>query len=162
MFVLYIFVYINYFFFPLSLSSYIKNVGGSTLDHPGDSTRITNTSKNNSRRFPGGSVVKNPPANPGDTGSIPGLGRCPGGRNGCPLQYSCLENPTDREAWWAAVHGVTESDTTEHARAVTDGTYLPQTLSSLSLTPHGHTHPPLFCSVLLGLGYSDYISQTPF
>ena len=42
--------------------------------------------------FPGGSVVKNPPANAGDTGSIPGWGRFPGGRNGNPLQYSCLEN----------------------------------------------------------------------
>ena len=46
--------------------------------------------------FPGGSVVKHPPANAGDTGSIPGLGRSPGAGNGSPLQYSCLENPTDR------------------------------------------------------------------
>ena len=58
-------------------------------------------------------VVKNLPANPGDTGDMslnPDSGRSPGGRNGNPLQYSCLENPTDRGAWWATVHGVTESD----------------------------------------------------
>ena len=57
-------------------------------------------------------VVKNPPAIAGDTGSIPGSGRSPGGGNGNPLQYSCLENPLDRGAWWATVHGITkESDT---------------------------------------------------
>ena len=54
--------------------------------------------------------VKNPPANAGDTGdlgSLPGPGRSPGGGNGNPLQYSCLENPVDRGAWQATVHGVT-------------------------------------------------------
>ena len=56
--------------------------------------------------FPGGLVVKNPLANAGDTGLIPGLGRSPGGGHGNPLQYSCLENPMDREAWRATVHGV--------------------------------------------------------
>ena len=69
------------------------------------------------RGFPGGSVVKNLPANAGDTrdaGSIPGSGRSPGGGNGNPFQYSCLENPIDRGAWWATAHGVTELDTTEH------------------------------------------------
>ena len=50
-------------------------------------------------------MVKNPPANAGDTDSIPGLGRSPGEGNGNPLQYSCLENPTDRRAWQAVVHG---------------------------------------------------------
>ena len=64
--------------------------------------------------FPGGSVVKNPPANAGDVNSIPELGRSSGERNGNPLQYSCLENSTDRGAWWATVHGVMkESDTTK-------------------------------------------------
>jgi len=61
-------------------------------------------------------VVKNLPANVGDirdTGSIPGLGRSPGGRRGNPLQYSCLENPMDRGAWKAKDHRVAkESDTT--------------------------------------------------
>ena len=61
--------------------------------------------------FPGGSVVKNPPANAGDVGSIPGMGRYPGEGNGIPLQYSCLENPMDREAWWGTVHGVAKSQT---------------------------------------------------
>ena len=49
--------------------------------------------------FPGGSEVKASASNAGDPGSIPGLGRSPGERNGNPLQYSCLENPMDREAW---------------------------------------------------------------
>ena len=63
--------------------------------------------------FPGGSVVKNLPANTGDTGSIPGLGRSLGEGNGSPLQCSCVGNPTDRGAWWATVHGVMkESDMT--------------------------------------------------
>ena len=47
----------------------------------------------------------------GDTGLIPGSGRSPGGRNGSPLQYSCLGNPMDRGAWWASVHEVTKSQT---------------------------------------------------
>ena len=62
--------------------------------------------------FLGGTVVKNIPANAADArdpGSIPGSGRSPGGGNGNPLQYSCLENPMDGGAWWATVHGVTES-----------------------------------------------------
>ena len=50
--------------------------------------------------------VKNPPANAGEASSIPGLGRSPRRGNGNPLQYSCLENPTDRGAWRATVHGV--------------------------------------------------------
>ena len=49
--------------------------------------------------FLGGSAVKNPPANAGDAGSIPGLGRSPGEGNGNPLQYSCLGNPMHKGAW---------------------------------------------------------------
>ena len=59
-------------------------------------------------------VVKNPPANGEDLrdlGSIPGSGRSPGGGHGNPLQNSCLENHMDRGAWWATVHGVTQSQT---------------------------------------------------
>ena len=62
--------------------------------------------------FTGGSVVKNSPASAGDTGDaslIPGSGRCSGGRNGNPAQYSCLGNSMAREAWQAAVRGVTKS-----------------------------------------------------
>ena len=56
--------------------------------------------------FPGGSPVKNPPANAGDAGSVPWLGRSPGEGNGNPLQYSYLGNPMDGGVWWATVHGV--------------------------------------------------------
>ena len=62
------------------------------------------------RSFSGGSMVKNPPANAGDLGSIPGLGRSPGEGNGYPLQYSCLENFMDRGAWWATFMGLQKSD----------------------------------------------------
>ena len=55
--------------------------------------------------------VKNPSANAGDVGSIPGSGRSPGEGNDYPLHYSCLENSTDRGAWQATVHGVSESRT---------------------------------------------------
>ena len=61
--------------------------------------------------FPHSSVGKETACNAGDLGSIPGLGRSPGEGNGNPLQYSCLENPMDRGAWWATVHGVAKSQT---------------------------------------------------
>ena len=64
--------------------------------------------------FPGGSVVKNPPANAGDVVLIPGLGRSPGEGSGNPLQYPCMGNPIDRGAWRATAHEVAEElDTTE-------------------------------------------------
>ena len=59
--------------------------------------------------FPGGSEGKESSCNAGDPGLIPGLGRYPGEGNGCPLQYSCLENPMDSGALWATVHGITKS-----------------------------------------------------
>ena len=61
--------------------------------------------------FPGGSEGKESTCNAGDSGSIPGLGRSAGEGNGNPFQYSCLENPMDRGAWWATVHGVAKSRT---------------------------------------------------
>ena len=73
-------------------------------------------------------VVKNPSANAGDTRdacSIPGSRRSPREGHGNPLQYSCLENPMDRGAWWATVHGVTQSQTW---------------LKRLSIRAHTHTH----------------------
>ena len=61
--------------------------------------------------LPGGSDGEESACNTGDLGLIPGWRRCPGGGNGSPLQYSCLENPLDKGAWWATVHGVTNSPT---------------------------------------------------
>jgi len=61
--------------------------------------------------LPDGSVVKNPPANAGDSSSIPGSGRSPGEGNGNPLQYSWLRNPTDRGCWQSMVHGFAKSRT---------------------------------------------------
>ena len=77
-------------------------------------TGLDFSSENLPRTSPGGTVVKNPPANAGDardTGSIPGSGRFAGGGHGNPLQYSCLENPADRGARRAMVHRVTKSQT---------------------------------------------------
>ena len=68
-----------------------------------------------SKAFPGGSMVKKLPANVGDTGLIPGLGRSPGRGNGNSLRYPCLENAMDKGSWWATVHRVPESGAVEHA-----------------------------------------------
>ena len=59
--------------------------------------------------FPGGSAGKESACNAGDLGLIPGSGRTLGGGHGNPLQYSCLENPMDRGAWQATIHGVAKS-----------------------------------------------------
>ena len=67
--------------------------------------------------FPGGASAKEPacqcrrhkPIEPVNVSSVPALGTCPGGRHGNPFQYSCLENPTVRKAWWAIVHIVANS-----------------------------------------------------
>ena len=72
------------------------------------STKITHTHTHTHTGFPSGSVVKNPPVNAGDSGSIPGSERSPGKENGYPLQYR-LANPMDRGAWQATVHSVTKS-----------------------------------------------------
>ena len=66
-----------------------------------------------SKGFPGSSEVKASACNAGELGLIPRLGRSLGEGNSNPLQYSCLENPIDRGVWWAILHGVAESDTTE-------------------------------------------------
>ena len=76
--------------------------------------------------FPCGSVVKVSACSAGDTGdegSVPGSGRSPGEGNGNSLQCSCLENPMARGTWQATVHGVTESNTTEHTHAHTNTNY---------------------------------------
>ena len=75
---------------------------------------------------PGGSDSKELICNVGDLGSIPGMGRSSGEGNGNPLQYFCLENPMDRGAWWATVHGVTVLDMMEWL--------------SMSMCAHGQTH----------------------
>ena len=75
---------------------------------------IFSVQQSHDKGFPGGSVVKKLTANEGntgDSGSIPGLGRSPGGKNGNPLQYSCLKNSMDRWAWQATVRRVTRSQT---------------------------------------------------
>ena len=72
--------------------------------------------------FPGGSDGKESTCNAGDTGLIPGSGRSPGEGNGYPLQYSCLGNPTDRGAWRATVHGVSDSQTQLRSVPVTVST----------------------------------------
>ena len=66
---------------------------------------------NESWGFPGGSDGKESTCNEGNLGSIPGLGRSPGGGHGNPLQYSCLENAHGQRSWQAAVHGVTKNQT---------------------------------------------------
>ena len=64
--------------------------------------------------LPSGSLIKSPPANAGDTGSVPWQGRSPGVGTCNPLQYSCLGKPMDKEAWWATVCGILkELDRTE-------------------------------------------------
>ena len=65
----------------------------------------------NQEGFPGDSDGKESAYSAGDSGSNPGSGKSPGESNGNPLQYSCLENSMDREAWWATVHGVAKSQT---------------------------------------------------
>ena len=72
---------------------------------PGQEDTLEKEMANHSN-FPSGSDGKESTCNSGDLGSIPGLGRSPGGGHGNQLQYFCLENPMDRGAWWATVHGI--------------------------------------------------------
>ena len=82
--------------------------------------------------FPGGSEDKASACSAGDPGSIPGLGRSPGEGNATPLQYSCLENPMDRGAWQATVHGVAKSRTRLSDFTLTHNVYTTTSNPSLS------------------------------
>ena len=99
------------------------------------------------RGFPIGRVVKNPPASTGDKSSIPGSVRSPEGRNGNPIQYSCLGKPMDRGTWPATVHGgLKESDTTEHAQMHEGLVHFPR----MSQNKHScHTFLSLSCGCSL-------------
>ena len=91
-------------------------------------------------------VIRNLPANVGDirnVGSVPGLGRSPGGGHGNPLWYSCLENPMDRRAWWAVVHGVAK-----------DWTWLRQ--------PRKHSHACCCMTILLCQWFPVYKTENTF
>ena len=85
--------------------------------------------------FPGGWVVKNMPANARDLGSILGSERSTGEGHGKPLLYSCQKNPTDRESWWATVHGVTKSQTQLSTHTQHDGNHRCGDLRSLEASP---------------------------
>ena len=99
------------FFFPKSLGKKILHTLPRIIfSHPNLACSLT-PAVIRSPGFPGGSEVKVSASNAGDPGSIPGSGRSPGEGSGNPLQYSCLENPMDGEAWWATVDGVTKSRT---------------------------------------------------
>ena len=74
-------------------------------------TLLIQSYSNQDGSFPGDSIGKESTCSAGDLGSIPGSGRSPGEGNGYPLQYSCLENPMDRGAWWATVHGAAKGRT---------------------------------------------------
>ena len=77
-----------------------------------DATERLSSTKDKARQgVPAGSVVENPPASAGDSGSTPGSGRSPGERNDSLLQYSCLGSPMDKVAWWVAAHRVAKSRT---------------------------------------------------
>ena len=92
--------------------------------------------------FPGGSDGKASAYNAGDLGSIPGLERSPGERNGNPLQYSCLENPMDGGAWLATVHGVAKCRT-QLSNFTSLHTYVTMSLKLL-LFPTRHCSELLF------------------
>ena len=86
--------------------------------------------------FPHSSVSKESACYAGDLGLIPGSGRSPGEGNNNPLQYSCLENPVDRGAWWATVHGVIR---VRHDLATEERDTLHKSVMNNNLTPRLHT-----------------------
>ena len=102
--------------------------------------------------FPGGSVVKNPPANARDASLIPGWKRSPGEENGNPLQYSCLGNPMDRGAWWAKVHGVAKSQARLSTHARTQTNIFKSFQISAKSKGASEENPP----VLICWSFSDY------
>ena len=112
--------------------------------------------------FPGDAVVKNLPANAGDAGSIPGLGRAPGGGNANPVQYSCLENPTDRGAWGAAR---SQTRLTEHHHDPPELSFSPGLSCQLGcrgteLPPSTDINKPLWFSATETLGWGG-IAASP-
>ena len=130
---------------------------------PGELVYVLGTS-------PAAQLVKNPRANAEDTrrGFAPGVGRSPGGGNGNPLQYSCLENPMDRGAWRATVHGVIKSQTwlNMHAQkfcACLPLSLPPHTSVSLSISGCVSTWIPFFLCVYLSTSlYSRQLSALSF
>ena len=100
-------------------------------------------------------MVKNLPANVGDTSSIPGLGRSLGEGNGIPLQYSYLGNPMDRGAWWATVYEVAkESDMTATKR-------LGEDLGDMSSLYHFRGYMVSMCLVTGGVDFEQFILGVP-
>ena len=103
-------------------------------------------------------VVKNPPANVGDlrdAGSVPGLGSSPGEGHGSPLQYSCLENPMDRGAWWPSSTRLQRLDVTEatwHTHASSLGPLQAGGRAACRTTAYGGTQSS---------GYSSYLQLSP-
>ena len=130
-----------------------------------------------SRGFPGGSGVKRPPASVGGAGdsvSIPGSGRSLGEENGNPLQCSCLENPMDRGAWRATVHGVMKSWTRLSTQTVEQQARTPQPLSCGARQPvhreeepHAggsaarHTHKEVFSKRTTGASLVAQLVKSP-
>ena len=107
------------------LGTYMQRASSVLLDIMCVQEAWIASAQGSERGFPCGAVVKNPPANVGDTrkvGSIPGSERSPGVGNGNPLQYSCLENPMDRGAWKTTVYGVAKNLIVEHAGTLEETT----------------------------------------